>query len=322
MRHPAVLWLARHFAWIIALLILSGLVLSVPAFRRPAYWLHLTRQHFAVAALALALTPIILTGGIDLSVGSTTALVSVVIGALWSGLGWPLGLAFAAGMLTGLFAGLANGTLVAAGVPALVATLATRELYRGLAETTAGGERVLFPSTLTGLWRTPILGLPMSLYALIFLFVLTYLIVHKTWLGRMLYAIGDNEEAARFAAVPVRGLKLGLHAGSGLVAGLCGLAWVLQFGAAEPTGGGTLELAAIAAVVLGGVRITGGAGHVAGTVLGVVTLLALLAGMQQVRAEAGWRDSATGALLLLVALGNEAASRWATTAPDRSASDG
>jgi rhamnose transport system permease protein len=311
MRHPALLWLARHFAWLVAAVLLAVLVGTVRAFGRLDYWLELGRQHFAVAALALALTPVILTGGIDLSVGSTTVLASMVIGFLWAGLGWPLGWAFAGGVAAGLLAGLGNGVLVAVGVPALVATLATRELYRGLAETVGGGERVRFPPALTEFWRQPLAGLPLALYALAGLFVLTYLVVHHTWVGRMLYAMGDNEEAARFAAVPVRGLKLGLYAGSGLVAGLCGLAWVLHYGAAEPTAGTSLELAAIAAVVLGGVRITGGAGHVAGTLLGVVTLVALLAGVQRVPGAAGWRDAVTGAVLLAVALGNEAAARWA-----------
>jgi ribose/xylose/arabinose/galactoside ABC-type transport system permease subunit len=309
MRQTALGWLARHASWLLAGALLAFLVVRVPAFRRPDYWLELVRQHFAVAALALAMTPIILTGGIDLSVGSTTVLASMVIGVTWAALGWPLPWAFAAGVLAGLVAGLGNGLLVALGVPALVATLATRELYRGLALTLSGGERVRFPADLATWWEEPLAGLPLPLYGLAVLFVLTYLAVHHTWAGRMLYALGDNEEAARFAAVPVRGLKLGLYAWAGLTAGLCGAVTVLQYGAAEPAAENTLELAAIACVVLGGVRITGGAGNVAGTLLGVATLVALLAGLQAVRA--GWRDAATGGLLLAVALGNEAAARWA-----------
>src|SRR5262245_22040698 len=125
--------LLQHTPWMIAGGIIVVLVLLVPAFGRLTYWFALSRHFFAPAALALALTPIILTGGIDLSVGSVTVFTSVVIGALWQGLGWPLAWALAGGVMAGLLAGAANGLLVTAGVLPLVATLATRELFRGLA---------------------------------------------------------------------------------------------------------------------------------------------------------------------------------------------
>jgi ribose/xylose/arabinose/galactoside ABC-type transport system permease subunit len=124
----------------------------------------------------------------------------------------------------------------------------------------------------------------------------------------MLFAIGDNREAARFAAVPVRKLEFGCYAAAGLVAGLCGAASVVQYQIARPEGEAMLELLAIACVVLGGVRITGGSGHVGGTLLGILTLVVLLAGLQRVQAT--WRDSISGALLLAVAVANEAAARW------------
>jgi rhamnose transport system permease protein len=279
------------------------MLLTVPAFGRPAYWLELGRQHFVMAALALVLTPIILTGGIDLSVGSTTVLVSVVIGALWKQLGWPLEWAFVGGIAAGLLAGLGNGALVTFGVAPLVATLATREMYRGLAFPLSSADPVRFPQEMSAFW---VGGVP--LYALAVLSVVAYLVVHHTWVGRLLFALGDNEEAVRFAAQPVRSVKLGLYASAGLVAGLCGAASVLRFGAsARGDADQALELQAIACVVLGGVRITGGGGHVLGTMLGIITLAALLAGMASV--GAAWRDTLTGVLLLVVALGNEAAAR-------------
>src|SRR5207248_4755349 len=109
-------WLVRHTPGLVAGAILVLLVALVPGFNRPGSWLALGRQYFAAAALALALTPIVLTGGIDLSVGSVTVFASVVIGALWRDLGLPLGWAFAGGVLAGLLAGLGNGLLVSAGV--------------------------------------------------------------------------------------------------------------------------------------------------------------------------------------------------------------
>ena len=217
------LLLAQHASWLMAAFIVIATVVLVPAFANPSYWAALSQQFFPAAVLALALTPIILTGGIDLSVGSVTVFCSVVIGALWHGLGWPIGWAIAGGILAGLAIGLFNGVLVTVGVWPLVATLATRELFRGLAQTLSGDNPVTrFPPALGEFWRSRWLGLPPSLGVFGLLLVLTYLVVHHTWLGRMIFALGDNEEAARFAGLPVRRVKLALYAWSGLMAGVCG----------------------------------------------------------------------------------------------------
>jgi ribose/xylose/arabinose/galactoside ABC-type transport system permease subunit len=295
--------------YILASLILLIVVTQVPAFGRPAYWLSLSQNYFAPAALALALTPIILTGGIDLSVGSVAVFSSVVVGVLWRDLGLPIEIALLGGIQAGLLAGMGNGLLVTAGVMPLVATLATRELYRGLALTLSGSNPVnRFPLHLGDWWETTLLGLPLPLVVVEALFAITYVVVHHTWVGRMLFAIGDNERAAKFAAIPVRRLKLGLYAWSGAVAGLCGATFVLRYGAAKADAEKSLELLAITCVVLGGVRITGGAGHVAGTLLGIVTVAALLAGLGSI--DSTWRDTLTGGILVAVAVANEAAARW------------
>jgi ribose/xylose/arabinose/galactoside ABC-type transport system permease subunit len=301
--------LLRQTPALLAGLILLVLVLLVPAFRRPGYWVILGEQYFPPAALALALTPVMLTGGIDLSVGSVAVFASVVIGALWRDLGWPLEWAMAGGVVVGGLVGLGNGTLVNVGVMPLVATLATRELFRGLALSVSGDNPVTrFPPAATAFWQQSLLGVPLPLAVLAGLLVLTYLVVHHTWVGRMVFAIGDNEQAARFAGVPVRSIKLGLYGWCGLIAGLCGAALVMQYGTAKADAQPYLDLLAIACVVMGGIRITGGAGHVAGTLLGIVTVVALLAGMYQI--ASAWRDTLTGAVLVAVAVINEATARW------------
>jgi ribose/xylose/arabinose/galactoside ABC-type transport system permease subunit len=306
----------RRLPWLIAGSVLVALVLGVPAFQRPRYWLSLAPQYFAPAALAIALTPIILTGGIDLSVGSITVLSSVVIGVLWRDWGLPIGVALAAGVLAGALAGLANGLLVTVGVMPLVATLATRELYRGLAWTLSGDNPVTrFPAELAGFWNRAVLGLPVSLWGLAGLWLVCYIVVHHTWAGRMLFAIGDNERAARFAGVPLRSLQLVLYTWSGLVAGLCGLGLVLKYGAAKADAERSLELLAIACVVMGGARVTGGSAHLAGTLLGIVTVCTLLAGLSRI--GSAWRDTISGAILIAVALANEAGARWLANRPSR-----
>jgi ribose/xylose/arabinose/galactoside ABC-type transport system permease subunit len=307
---PPVVTLVRGLPVLLACVLLAVLVLSVERFGRPAYWLSLSREHFAMAALALALAPIILSGGIDLSVGSMTVLASLVIEWCYRDLGWPLGAALAAGVVAGGLAGLGNGLLVSAGVLPLVATLATRELYRGLAWmlTTEQEEAKRLPDLLRGLWNRPQAGLPPALWGLIVLAVVSYLVVHHTRLGRMVFAVGDNERAARFAGVPVRRLQLGLYAWAGVVAGLCGLGLVMKYPAAKADAERSLELLAIACVVMGGVRVTGGSGHVGGVVIGIVTVVSLLAGLRQV--SSSWRDTACGVVLIAMALASEAGARW------------
>jgi ribose/xylose/arabinose/galactoside ABC-type transport system permease subunit len=301
-------FLLRRLPWILATLLLLVLIVSLPVFQRPSYWLSLSQQYFAVAALALALTPIILTGGIDLSVSSIAVFSSIVIGILWRDMGWPIGFAMLGGVVAGTLCGLGNGLLVSMGVLPLVATLATRELYRGFAWTLSGDNPVSqFPESLGLFWMDRPLSLPVSLWGLMILWLISYLVVHHTWMGRMLFAMGDNEQAARFACVPVRTMQLGLYAWSGFVAGLCGVGLVLKYGAAKADAERSLELLAIACVVMGGVRITGGAGHMAGTLLGIVTVCTLLAGVNRVASNG--RDTVVGVVLITVALVGEAGAR-------------
>lgn len=286
------------------------LVLNVGAFQRWDYWADAAERYFAVAILALALTPIVITGGIDLSVGAVTVFSSVVVGALWHDLGWPIGWAFVGGVLAGAAAGSINGLLIAGGVLPLVATLATRELFRGLAKRISGINGVAgFPSSLGDFWSETWLGLPTPLIFIALAAILAWVVVHQTWIGRSLFAMGDNETAARYAGVPVRTLKLGLYASAGAAAGLCGVSLICRFQAAKADVEQALDLTAIACVVLGGIRVTGGAGHVGGTIVGVITMAVLLSGLTD--AAPTWRDTATGILIVSMAVINEACQRWA-----------
>lgn len=284
--------------------VLAALYVAVPAFSRATYWSSLPREHFATAALALALTPIVLTGGIDLSVGTNAVLSSLVVGVLHVTLGLPFPLAVAGGVLAGLAGGLANAALVNAGVLPLVATLATRELFSGLAVALSGDQGfTAFPADARQLWRTS----PAPLVALAVLWSLTAVAVHRTRFGRWLFALGDNPTAAVFARVPVARVNLALYAWAGLVAGLCGATLTLKYGAAKADAERGLELAAIACVVMGGVRVTGGEGGLFGVVLGVVTVCALASGLTAVASD--WRDTVTGVALISVALLGELARR-------------
>jgi AI-2 transport system permease protein len=303
----------RGLPAVVSLVLLVSLLcflLRQPGAWRSFYWFSQADLYFAPALLALALTPVVLTGGIDLSVGSVTVFSSVVVGLLLSRFGWPLTPALLAGLGVGLLAGALNGLLVSAGVLPLVATLATRELFRGLALSLCGETALSIPAEVVGdLWSWHPLGLPLSLWAVLLTLLVVWFLVHHTWPGRMLFALGDNAVAAKYAGVPSRRLQIGLYAFVGLIAGLCGLGLVLQYPSVRADAEKTLEMTAIACVVLGGVRIRGGAGHVLGTALGIATITLLLVALTSAPPMA--RDLLLGALLLTVALLGEGSRRLA-----------
>jgi rhamnose transport system permease protein len=284
-----------------------------PTLRQLASWDRIGRDFCDVTLLAIGLTPVILTGGIDLSVGSVVGLAAVTAGFLWRDLGLPIEIALAGCLVTGLAAGTVNGSLVLAGVSPLVVTLATLAVFRGLAYGLSGAQAVdNFPMGLQRWWDGQFLFLPHPVWLVMVAFAVAAMLLHFTWMGRTLYALGDNATAAQFAGAPVRGLTFAVYAASGFLAGIAGLASVLRFRAAPADQGEGLELTAIAAVVLGGVRITGGSGTILGTMLGSLTLAALLAGMAAIPGR--WRTLLTGLFLVVIAVLNEGLARWQTRA--------
>jgi rhamnose transport system permease protein len=279
-----------------------------PALRYADTWIGMTRNWTGEMLLAFALTPIIITGGIDLSVGSLVGLSAVTAGFLWRVAALPIELALAGGVVVALGGGSLNGLLALTGINPLVVTLATLGVFRGLAYGLSGLRLVDdFPAGFPEWWDGRFLWLPRPLWFIAVAFAVGYIGLHHTWMGRMLFAMGDNARAARYAGVPVRSLTLALYAWSGLTAGLVGLTSVLRSPAAPANLGEGIELNAIACVVLGGTRITGGAGHLAGTLLGAVTLMALVEGTFSIAGE--WRPLATGAFLIAVAVANERLAR-------------
>ena len=231
--------------------------------------------------LAVALTAIMLTGGIDLSVGSIMALAGMTLGLLWRDAHWPIAAAALAAVLVGGVAGTINGALVVLGLPSLVVTLATMAFYAGLALAISGGERISgLPTDFCELGRDRIVGLPTQVWLLGAALLAGWIVVHHTRFGRYLYALGDNRTAATFAAVPVRRLELTLYIASGLVAGLVAVFYTARTGAAIPTAGQGRELEAITCVVLGGTLVTGGFGGIGRTALGIVVLAHLEIALQ------------------------------------------
>jgi rhamnose transport system permease protein len=263
--HEAVLVLM-----LVALLVFAGW--TEPVFVRPRTQLNLASKVWELALLALPMTLIIITAGIDLSVGATMARSAVVLGMTWRA-GVPVGVAAVLALLTGLACGVLNGIFVAyVRVHPLIVTLATLSAYRGLAEGISSGEAVSkFPESLAMLSKD-VAGLPIPGIIFVVAALATGVVLAKTPFGRTVYAMGFNETACRFSGLPTRRIKLQLYALAGLAAGLAAVLFVARRNTAKADVGDGIELDVITAVVLGGVSIFGGRGRVFGTLLGILLI--------------------------------------------------
>jgi rhamnose transport system permease protein len=296
--------------------LLPGLLLAIAVamvasrVSRPAAVLDMWRPWGEIGALASVMTAIMLTGGIDLSVGAIMALACVSLGRAWQA-GWPLGWATVAALAVGLAAGAINGTLVVAGIAPLVATLATMAFYAGAAMAIARGQRVPgLPVEFTDWGQGAYLGLPNQLALFAVVLAGAWIVVHHTRFGRYLYALGDNRTAAQFAALPLRSLEWSLYAASGLTAAAVAVVATARGGAAVPTPPVDIELQTIACVVLGGTRVTGGYGGLGRTLLGVAILSLLDIGLQFSSLSGDVRPMLLGALVIGMAIWNQ---HWSVT---------
>jgi rhamnose transport system permease protein len=234
-----------------------------------------------VGLVALAMTFVIVTGGIDLSVGSILGLTAILFGVFWQNVGLPLPVAMIAALASGTLAGLGNGLIVTRfKVPPLIATLATLALYRGLAEGISQARSVRgYPEWFFFFGQGEFLGVPFQLWVLAIATAICATILALTPFGRATYAIGANEIAARFSGVRVDATKLWIYAGTGFLAALAGIIFVSRVTTTRSDMGTGLELDVITGVVLGGTSIFGGRGTIIGTALGLILIQALKNGL-------------------------------------------
>ena len=273
------------------------------------------RHSCEVGLLALALTPIILSAGIDLSVGSLLGLCAVIFGQLWHDAGWTIGAAAAGALATGALAGGLNAGLIAGlRLPPLIVTLGTYSLFRGLAEALTHGAVTYtdFPAGFLALGQERAGGLPVQAWVLLAVAAGVWVLVHRTMAGRSFRVIGFAPEGARFAGLRV-GRQLTLaYVLAGVITAAAALIYVARIGQAKADAGTGYELFAITAVVLGGTSIFGGRGSVTGTLLGVAAIAVLQNGLATlpvvIRLNAAEELSGlfTGALLLLALAANAA----------------
>ncbi len=255
-----------------------------------------------VGLIALPMTFIIVTGGIDLSVGSTLGLCAIMLGYSWQNFGFPLPLAIVFALAVGAACGCVNGWFITRmRVPPLIMTLSTLALYRGLAEGISQAHSVRgYPTWFFGLGQGQLLGVPSQLWLLAVAILVFGVVLARTVFGRMLYAIGHNETAARFSGLEVGRAKMLIYTASGFMAGLAAWIFVSRVSTTRSDMGTGVELDVIAAVVLGGTSIFGGVGTIAGTVLGLVLIQLLKDGL----ALTGVKGDATIVVIGTVLIGS------------------
>jgi len=274
-----------------------------PVFFTVPNLLNILQQSSINALIALGMTLVIISGGIDLSVGPTAAL-SAVLGATLMTSGVPVPLAILATLGVGAMCGLFSGSLIAyAGLQPFIVTLGGLSLFRAIALIYTGGNPVFgIPLEFRTLINSMLLGIPTPIVIVAVIALVLWTVMNKTPLGEYILAIGGNEEAARVAGVPVKRTKVTVYIFSGLLASLASLILIGRLGAAEPTIGNLWELDAIAAAAIGGASLMGGKGSIFGTLIGVVILGVLRNGLTLLNIQAFYQLLATGLIIIIAML--------------------
>jgi ribose transport system permease protein len=293
-----------------AALILVFIFLSFasPVFLTTDNLINIIEQNAVTATIALGMTFVIITAGIDLSVGSTAAMTGVVgVELVKNGWHWPPAMLIA--ILAGGVVGLGNGVLISvAKLNPFITTLGMMTVVRGLTDVYTNAVVVVGPTSELGPQNFGVIGLgkaagiPVALMILVVLSALAYFLLNRTRLGRYTYAIGSNEEAARLSGIPVKRYLLLVYMILGLLTGLAGVIAVSRLSIAEPNFGIGLELDVIAATVVGGASLFGGQGTIVGTLIGVFLIGVIRDGSVLLDINSFWQNVIIGVVIWLAVL--------------------
>ena len=308
--------LGEYGAFIALALLVIGLSLVSPEFRAPSNFMNLLRQATFNGLIAFGMTCVILSDGIDLSVGSTYALSAIVCAELIMH-GMPAIVAILVALIVGTLLGVISGILVTKGrLQPFIATLITMTAYRGLAMILTDGKPIsrLAESLTSGSFLFKALGkgnlvsifnenikLPIPALILILAFLAFYFFLNKTTYGRRIYATGSNAKCANLVGVNTSKIKISVYAISGFMSALAGLIMISRLNSAQPDMGSGFELDAIAAVALGGTSMSGGRGKITGTVAGVLIIAVLNNGLNIMEVQS-YYQSVIKAIVILVAV--------------------
>ncbi len=288
---------------LVGLLVLCvAMFVATPDFLTPNNLLNVGIQASVVAILAFGQTFVIVTAGIDLSVGSVAALSAMVAAFTGQSWGMPPMVALLFGLLTGLAAGMASGAATAYGkLPPFIATLAMLSVARGLTLVVSNGIPIPTPSVVT--WLGGSVGpIPMPVVVLLVMGAIGWFILNRLSIGRAMYAVGGNLEAARLSGIPVKRVLVTVYALSGIFAAVAGLVLSGRLASAQPQAATGYELDSIAAVVIGGASLAGGVGRISGTLIGALVLAVIRNGLNLLNVSAFWQQVIIG-LVIAVAVG-------------------
>ena len=278
------------------------LFIITPDFLTYSNLLNVGVQASTIAVLAFGMTFVIVAGGIDLSVGSVAALSGMVSAWIFTSAQLPGWLSIAGGLVTGLAAGAVSGVAVAWGrLPAFIATLAMLSVARGLTLVLSDG-RPLRTSPAVSWLGGDVGGLPVPILVLAGAGIVTSVVLTRTVVGRSMYAVGGNEEAARLSGIPVRRVLVTVFALSGLFAALAGMLVAGRLDSAQPQAASGAELDAIAAVVIGGASLSGGVGRASGTLVGALILAVIRNGLNVLGVSSFWQQVVIGLVIALAVL--------------------
>lgn len=278
--------------------------LLTPSFYQPSNLLDIMLQSSINAVIAVGMTIVVMTKGIDLSVGSIVGVSSMIAASFLADNPW---LGVVAGLLVGLACGFLNGVLIAKlKLPDFIVTLGAMNIYRGAALIYSDGQPIYSISkTFRSIFAGQLLGIPTPVSIALAIALLGFLLIRFTTLGEHIIAVGGNEEAARLSGVDVDRVKIIVYSLSGVLASIAGFILVARIGAAEPIGGNGFELQAIGAAVIGGASLFGGVGNPLGSLVGALTLGAMQNGLTLLNVPSFWQYVATGVVVILAVLADQ-----------------
>ncbi|NLG07630.1 MAG: ribose ABC transporter permease [Deinococcales bacterium] len=304
--------LIARFGLLLALVVMVIVLASISdRFLTTSNIINVLRQISVNAIIAFGMTVVIIGAGIDLSVGSLLALVGVSAALLATGAGLPVWLVVVIAVVLGLLLGLVNGLFVGyAGVAPFIVTLAGLTIFRGAALVLTDGRPISgLPPFFSRLGYGTFLGLPLPIWIMFGVLLLTFVLLRHTALGRAIYAVGGNREAARLSGIPVRRVLAFTYAFSGFATAIAAIVLTGRLNSAQPTAGQAFELDAIAAVVVGGTSLAGGRGGVWGTLIGALIIGVINNGMNLLNVSSFYQQIVKGGVILAALLLDRALSR-------------